>query len=109
MHEAEGMEVLFADEVNSGIFCCRCGSRIITAIEERQFRNRAAGTFNCQDLLTTVRRAFEDSHTSALNDEQSSARIAFRKEKLAFLVMARYSPFGKESEFGFREPVKDLH
>ena len=55
MYQAERMKILFADEINPGILDCRGGSRIISAIEKRQFGNGAAWAFNCQNLLTAIR------------------------------------------------------
>src|SRR5579864_2478981 len=108
MHKAEGMEILFADEINLGILHCRSGSGIIAAIEKWQLGNRTAGAFNGKNLLATIGGTFEDPHTTALNYKQASARIAFRKKQLALTVIARNSAFGKELEFSCGETVKDL-
>src|SRR5579864_3805181 len=98
MHKAEGMEILFADEINPGILHCRSGSGIIAAIEKWQLGNRTAGAFNGKDLLATIGGTFEDPHTAALNYKQASAVIAFRKKQLALTVISRNSAFGRSEE-----------
>src|SRR6476660_5276329 len=108
MHKAEGMEILFANEINPGILHCRSGSRIIAAIEKWQLGNRAAGAFNCKDLLATIGRTLEYPHTTALNHKQAGAGFAFRKKQLALAVLPRNGAFGKELEFSCGETVKDL-
>src|SRR5438270_5896973 len=102
------MEILLADEVDSGVPQCRRGGWIIAAIKKRKLGNGAAGAFNGKDLLTAVGRTLEDPHTAALNHKQAGAGITFRKKQLALAVIARNGAFSKELEFSFSEPVKDL-
>ena len=108
MHKAERMEILLADEVDSCVPHCRCGSWIIAAIKKRKLGNGTAGVFNGKDLLAAIGRTLEDPHTAALNHKQAGAGIALCKKQFALAVVARYSPFSKELEFGFSEPVEDL-
>ena len=109
MNQAQRMEILLADEINSGIADGSTGCRIGAAIEQRQFGHRAARAFNRQNLLAAIRRALEDAYMAALDNKQAGAGITFSKENLALVIVARHGPFRQKLEFSFSQSIKNGH
>ena len=109
MNQAQGMEILLTDEINSGIADGSTGRRISAAIEKGQFGHRAAGAFKRQDLLAAIRRALEDPYLAALDNKQAGAGITFGKKNLALVIVAGHGPLCEELEFSFGESIKNGH
>src|SRR5690349_6250371 len=109
MDQAEGIKILLADEINSGITDGSTGCRIRATIKQRQFCHRAARALNRQNLFAAIQRALEDPYMAALDNKEAGAGITFSKENLALVIVAGHGPFRHELEFSFSESVKYGH
>src|SRR6266496_509114 len=103
MSQAERLEILFADEEQSGFFDGGDGSRIVAAVENGEFGDGTAGTVNAQHLLASAGRSLEDADVAGLDHVHAGARVAFGEDHYSGGEFAGYGALGKESQFALGE------
>ena len=105
--ETEGLEILFADEEQSGVVDGgdRCG--IVAAIEDREFSDRTARAVDIEDLLASVDGSFEDANVPGFDDVEPGAGLSFREYDFSSGEGAGDGSLSEEDEFGVGESGKD--
>ena len=83
MCETQGLKILLADKQKHRVLNRNDRCRIIAPIEDRQFGDRSAGTFDAKHLFAPSRRALEDANTARLHDKQARAGLALAEYDLS--------------------------
>lgn len=97
MLETEAAQVLSGNEEDLGIFDRADRSRIRTSVENWQLGNGSARSFDSENLLAPVGRAFENAELSRFNNVEAAARVSFGKQKLALAMVLTDKMSGKHS------------
>jgi hypothetical protein len=109
MNQAGGIEVLFTDEVDSGLVS-RCGGcRISTTVKHWSLATELPGPSTVSTCSRPFGENLKDSQMATFNDEKSGTTIAFAEDELAAAVIAGHCPFGKKLELGLREICKNRY
>src|ERR1700747_1146721 len=92
MLSAEILEILPRDKQHFRVFRGRSRSRIISTVENRQFRKRTSRSLHGKRLLPPAGREFEDTDFSFANNKKPPAGVALTEEQLAAVVVFTADP-----------------
>jgi hypothetical protein len=109
MSQAQRLEILLADEQQSGMFYRSHRCRVISTIKHRQFGYRAAGPIDAQHLLAAVGRALENSDMPGLDHIQACARLAFLEDCFSRLIASRDGSLRQKAKFVLGQTRENRH
>src|SRR5215472_17598785 len=109
MLQAQGVEVVLAEEEEGGVGDGLGGGGIVAAIENRDLGDGAAWAVDGQYLFAATGGGLEDANGAGLNDVESRAGLGLGKNQLSRAELALHHARREEDKLRLGEAGEDSY